>query len=297
MACYAPLTAYRGGSTGVTFNRNHALDPTMPLKLACGQCVGCRLEKSRQWAVRCIHEAKQWEFNCFLTLTYNDDNLPQDMSLNPKHMTDFWKRLRKKYGSGIRYYYCGEYGERTGRPHYHACVFNHHFPDQTLWKMSRENSLYRSESLEELWPYGFSSIGEVTMQSAAYVARYIMKKRTGEHAEDWYRFVDSDGVVHNRHPEFVRMSRRPGIGSDWIRKYSGDVYSGDFVVIEGRKFRPPRFYDDQLEEEEKQKLKRKRKKDAERHADNNTPERRRVREELHIRRAERLMRPEGKTEL
>lgn len=297
MVCYSPLTAYRGSSGTVTFKRQSALDPSRPMKLPCGQCVGCRLEKSRQWAVRCIHEAKQWENNCFLTLTYNDQHLPEDRSLHPEHMTNFWKRLRKKHGSGIRYFYCGEYGDRSGRPHYHAIVFNMVFSDQKLWRMSRDNPVYRSDTLEKLWPYGFSSIGSVTMQSAAYVARYIMKKRTGDGAEDYYDYVDTDGVIHRRLPEFVRMSRRPGIGQGWIEKYQSDVYPHDFVVVEGSKFRPPRYYDEQLTEEELARLKKKRIDNAEKHAENNTPERRRVRERLHIMRANRLIWPEGKDEL
>mgnify|MGYP000338539478 CR=1 FL=1 len=297
MVCYSPLTAYRGGSAGVTFNRNDARDPTRPLRLACGQCVGCRLEKSRQWATRCVHEAQMHEYNCFITLTYNNDNLPDDLSLRPEDMTKFWKRLRKKYGKRIRYFYCGEYGERSGRPHYHAIVFNHAFADQTLWKESNGNAVYRSKELEVLWPYGFSSIGAVTFESAAYVARYVMKKRTGDGSTAYYDWTDDDGVVHSRVPEFARMSRRPGIGAGWLEKYKADVYSGDFCIINGSKIRPPRYYDEQLEEEKLRSLKKKRIKNAEKHADNNTPERRRVRERLHIDRAHRLMRPEGKTEL
>lgn len=297
MVCYRPLTAYRSGQQSVTFKRSHALDPTRPLKLPCGQCVGCRLEKSRQWAVRCMHEAKQHEHNCFLTLTYNNENLPKDMSLQPQHMTKFWKRLRKKYGNNIRYYYCGEYGERTGRPHYHACVFGFDFEDKKLWKMSQENALYRSESLEKLWPYGFSSIGLVTFESAAYVARYILKKRTGDAAEEHYNYVDSDGVIYSRMPEYTRMSRRPGIGKGWIEAYKGDVYPHDFVVIKGNKYRPPRYYDEQLEEEVKAELKAKRRRNAEKHVENNTPERRKVREQVHCEKVRRLVKPLGKEEL
>ena len=297
MVCYAPMTAYRSRLGGVTFSRKTAIDPSRPMRLPCGQCVGCRLEKSRQWAVRCMHEAQQHENNCFLTLTYDDLHLPQNYSLNPEHMTRFWKRLRKKYGAKIRYFYCGEYGEKSGRPHYHACVFNHEFADRTHWKTSRENTLYRSKSLEALWPYGFSSIGELTFQSAAYVARYIMKKRTGNEAELHYEYIDTDGTIHNRLPEYVRMSRRPGLGQNWITQYKSDVYPDDFVIIEGNKYRSPRYYDTQLPEKESIDLKSKRVKNAEKHADNNTPERRRVRERIHIEKANRLIRPEGKEEL
>ena len=299
MVCYSPLTAWRQrNSKEVTFNRNRAIDPTRPLKIPCGQCVGCRLEKSRQWATRCMHEAQLWEHNTFVTLTYNDEHLPEGMTLRPEDMTKFWKRLRKHVGQKVRYFYCGEYGDNRGRPHYHAVIFNLEFGDKKFFKMSYYSNgdacpLYRSATLEKLWPYGFSSIGEVTFESAAYVARYVMKKRTGEGAENYYNYIDHNGVVHDRLPEFVRMSRRPGIASGWFERFGGDVYPNDFVVVKGRKYRPPRYYDEQLEEEEKEKLKRKRIRNAEKHAENNTPDRRRVRERIAIEKAQRLLRPEG----
>ena len=299
MVCYSPLTAWRQrNSKEVTFNRNRAIDPTRPVKLPCGQCVGCRLEKSRQWATRCMHEAQMWEHNTFITLTYNDENLPEGNSLLPDDLTRFWKRLRKATDQKIRYFACGEYGDKIGRPHYHAVIFNLEFADKKFFKMSYYSNgdacpLFRSEMLEKLWPYGFSSIGEVTFESAAYVARYVMKKRTGDAAEDYYRYIDRDGVVHDRVPEFVRMSRRPGVGKTWFEKYGRDVYPGDFVVVKGRKYRPPRYYDEQLEEKEREELKRRRIKSAEKHADNNTPDRRRVREVIQMKKAKRLLRPEG----
>lgn len=299
MPCYFPLTGWRGRQGAIVFKRQSALDPTRPMRLPCGQCAGCRLEKSRQWAVRCVHEASQWEYNCFLTLTYRTEDLPKSMSLEPEHMTKFWKRLRKKYGQSIRYFYCGEYGERSGRPHYHACVFNHAFSDQTLWKADTGSGspLYRSAELERLWPYGFSTIGQVTFESAAYVARYVMKKRTGDASKDYYSYVDSDGVVHDRLPEFVRMSRRPGIGAGWIKRYRGDVYPGDFVILGGHKFRPPRFYDEQLEEEVLKDIKKKRVSNAEKHSEDQTPERRRVRNAIATERAMRLVYPQQKERL
>ena len=189
MACYHPLKGYRSseltknGKRKIVFNRNQGY-ADLPVTVPCGQCIGCRLERSRQWAIRCHHEASLYENNSFITLTYADEYLPQNGSLDLNAQQKFFKRLRKKYGSGIRFYACGEYGSKFGRPHYHACLFNHDFADKTLWKITNDVPLYRSSSLEELWPYGHSSVGNVTFQSAAYVARYILKKITGEHADN-----------------------------------------------------------------------------------------------------------------
>lgn len=286
MACYHPLKGYRSseltknGKRKIVFNRNQGF-ADLPVTVPCGQCIGCRLERSRQWAIRCHHEASLYENNSFITLTYADEHLPQNGSLDLDAQQKFFKRLRKKYGSGIRFYACGEYGSKFGRPHYHACLFNHDFADKILWKITNDVPLYRSSSLEELWPYGHSSVGNVTFQSAAYVARYILKKITGEHADNHYTHMDEHGEIHDRKPEYTTMSRRPGIGKKWLEKYSTDVYPDDFIVLGGKKYRPPKYYDAQYELTEPdilKNIKRKRKLSTKAHAQNNTPERLAVRE-------------------
>lgn len=194
MPCYHPLDAWRPDpSTGskkliFSYNAKHCHSPKPDLQVPCGQCVGCRLERSRQWAIRCVHEASLHQHNCFITLTYADEHLPPNNSLVYEHFQLFMKRLRKKYGEGIRFYMCGEYGENFGRPHFHACLFGHNFPDLKLWKTVNKQKLYRSAELETLWPFGHSSVGTVTFESAAYVARYILKKVSGEAAERHYTF-------------------------------------------------------------------------------------------------------------
>jgi len=264
------------------------------LKRPCGQCTGCRLERSRQWAIRCLHEASLYENNCFITLTYNDQNLPEDRSLDVNHFQLFMKRLRKKYGAKIRFYHCGEYGEQYGRPHYHACIFNHDFSDKQLWKTQNGVPLYTSADLNLLWPYGFTSIGSVTYESAAYVARYILKKITGQNADDHYMWIDpASGQVHQRKPEYTTMSRRPGIARGWFDKYRTDVYPHDRVIINELQVKPPKYYDKLFEQhspelmefvkyqrEEKQKLA----------VDNNTKDRLAVREEILLERLTRLPR-------
>lgn len=242
MPCYYPLNAFKAKSkdpqkTSITFRRSESWRGE-ELKLPCGQCIGCRLERSRQWAVRCMHEASLYPENSFLTLTYDQEHLPKDNSLHVDHFQLFMKRLRKMYAQKkIRYYHCGEYGEKLSRPHYHALLFNHDFEDKRLFTVREGNRLYTSDILSGLWPQGYSVIGAVTFESAAYVARYILKKVTGEKAEQHY------GTLR---PEYTTMSRRPGIASEWFEKYRTDVYSADRVIVRGVSTRPPRYYDNLL---------------------------------------------------
>lgn len=241
MPCFRPLKGYRARAVhpvtkrcGITFNaRDGYID--QPVDIACGQCIGCRLERSRQWAIRCTHEASLYERNCFITLTFRDECLPVNGSLDVKLFQDFMKRLRFRFGNGIRFFHCGEYGEKFGRPHYHACLFNFDFSDKYPWRKTDAGSqVYRSESLEELWPFGACEIGEVTFESAAYVARYITKKVTGDRAEDHYG---------GRKPEYTTMSRRPGIGKAWFDLFQKDVFPFDEVVVRGMEMKPPKYYD------------------------------------------------------
>lgn len=188
-----------------------------------------------------MHEASLYERNCFLTLTYDREHVPSDGSLNKTHFQLFVKRLRKRFGPGIRYYHCGEYGEQLGRPHYHALLFNHDFSDKKFFSVRNDLPLYTSDALSELWPSGFSTVGSVTFESAAYVARYVMKKVTGARAVDHYQ---------GRQPEYTTMSRRPGIGARWYAQFKGDVYPRDKVIVRGVPSRPPRFYDGLLGRED-----------------------------------------------
>jgi len=254
--CYRPLKGYRAERVNpATGKRSIVFSPRdgyydFPINLPCGQCIGCRLERSRQWAIRCQHEASLYDDNCFITLTYDNESLPRDGSLQVKHHQDFMKRLRFRFGSNIRFFNCGEYGEKFARPHYHTCLFNFDFPDKKPWRRTKAgHQIWRSDALEELWPQGMSEIGSVTFESAAYVARYITKKVTGDRAEAHYEFVNTDtGEIVRRHPEYTTMSRRPGIGKPWLEKHGfRDCYPSDFITIRGRKMRPPRYYDNQYE--------------------------------------------------
>lgn len=259
MPCYYPLTGYRSrqvtrnGKRAIVFNTTDGY-ADLQVTVACGQCIGCRLERSRQWAVRCVHEASLYDDNCFITLTYEDKYLPQGGSLVKSDFQKFMKRLRFRFpDTKIRYFMCGEYGETFGRPHYHACIFNFDFPDKVLWRVRDGIRLYLSEILLELWPFGFSTIGDVTFDSAAYVARYVLKKITGESSEDFYKRVDLDittGEIFNCYdllPEYCAMSRRPGIGREWFDRYCSDVFPDDFVIVNGKKVSPPKYYNNLYE--------------------------------------------------
>jgi hypothetical protein len=182
-----------------------------------------------------MHEASLYEHNCFITLTYDDENLPPGGSLVPEHFVNFMKRLRFHHGDGIRFFHCGEYGSKLGRPHHHALLFNHDFSDRKRISSGGKHSLFSSRSLADLWPHGFSSVGNASFQSAGYIARYTLKKVNGPRAVEWYK---------GRIPEYLTMSRRPGIGRAWIEKYFRDVYPNDSVVVNGSLSKPPRFYDD-----------------------------------------------------
>jgi len=239
MPCISPIDAWHGpiapnGKRPLVFKRQPA--SSVGLQIACGQCIGCRLEKARQWQLRCLHEASLHKENSFLTLTYDDSHCPPNGSLNLRDIQLFLKRLRKAVGD-IRFFQVGEYGERLERPHHHALIFGHNFPDKSTIKSTPHGDLCRSESLEAIWPHGFSSVGELTPQSVAYVTRYALKKITGPPAENHYQ---------GRKPEYITMSRRPGIGRDWYQKFQSDVFPRDYAIQKGFKLKVPDYYTNML---------------------------------------------------
>lgn len=290
MVCFKPLKAYRKSGGGVTFSSKDAI-PASFLSLPCGQCIGCRLKRSREWALRCVHEAKQFERNSFVTLTFSPHSLLERDSAWPNRrgsvMVEDWqnfaKRVRHRLGS-FRFFMCGEYGDLNLRPHYHACIFGQDFSnDRVVIRADKYGSLYYSKQLEDIWGNGFCTVGDLTYSSAAYVARYVMKKATGKLADERYeRFDSKTGEVWTVKPEFVCMSRRPGVGSDWFDKWKSDVYPADEVVFDGKRFRPPRYYDNKLEAEVLRALKDKRAKSVLGRREDLTEDRLRVREEHEI---------------
>lgn len=209
------------------------------LELPCGRCVGCRLDRAREWSIRITHEAQLHDSNLFVTLDYAPAHLPESHSLEYRDFQLFLKRLRKEVGP-VRYFVSGEYGSRFKRPHWHTILFGCRMPDaQRLY-----NGTFRSTLMERVWQKGRAVIGEVTPQSAAYVAGYTQKKQYGRAAREAYEDVVNvrTGELTSRRPEFCRMSLRPGIGAEWYRRFGSDVFPGDRAVQDGKELKPPRFY-------------------------------------------------------
>lgn len=270
MPCWHPLTGYYSKEVGpsgkrrIVFQRDASFSGAA-LRLPCGRCSGCRLERSRQWAMRCVHESKLWPANSFITLTYDDKFLPPGGTLVKRDFQLFMKRLRDKFvdhtskesydATRVRFYACGEYGELNRRPHYHAILFNVAFKDRVFFKKNyRGENWYVSKVLDDLWGNGYASVADVSFDSAAYVARYVMKKIDGPLAEvpkanglTHYEVYDENGEIFRRLPEFTLMSRDGGIGINWYKRYGAETYNHDSVIINGRPVRPPRFYDGKFE--------------------------------------------------
>lgn len=235
--CYHPIPAAQYDPGGPV-----ALHPPYGeahLDLPCGACLGCRTARAADWAKRAMDEAKSHEHNCFITLTYDQDHLPNDGRLIPEDLQKFFKRLRRAVHRGadgivsnpsasVRYLCCGEYGELTARPHYHALLFNVSFTDQiTVGK-----HLTESPALGKLWLYGKHKIGTLTGASANYVAQYTLKSAGKIYATP-------DGEVLPK--PFFRMSLKPAIGKTHLLKYKNDYLHG-YVIVEGKKARIPRAY-------------------------------------------------------
>lgn len=266
MPCFKPISGiqipdgrviFQSTSKGWNGSKYKPTDSGRQVQVGCGRCIGCRIDHAKQWSTRIMHEASMHERNCFITLTYNPEHIPPDGSLKKKHFQDFMKRLRKHiYPAKVRFYHVGEYGDKNNRPHYHAILFGHDFDDQVyLHDSDKGNPINYSPTLEKLWGMGFVQVGEVSYESANYCARYVTKKIGGKEADrinpetdlrHYERIHRDTGEIVPVIPEYATMSRRPGIGSDWIDQYSTDVYPKDYTNIDGVGRKPPRYYDKRL---------------------------------------------------
>ena len=306
MQCYHPVTAFKSinpkpnGKFHIIFNGG-SKDAGERIKLGCGRCIGCRLDRSQMWALRCTHEASLHDNNCFVTLTYRDEDLPHDKSLYKEHFQNFMKRLRKYISPlKVRYYACGEYGvdrdlttlNQLGRPHYHACLFGYDFPDKELFS-NGDYKIYTSEILEKIWGKGFCTIGDLTYETAAYTARYVTKKINGDLAFDHYqRFDEETGEIQLLLPEFSLQSTKPGIGGDFFHLYKSD-FNKDYVTHNGVKHKSPKYYDklfEKFDADEFGAIKEKRKAAIDDDDPENSPERLSVKERLTKSRLEKLKR-------
>lgn len=285
MACYYPIPAFKSRNKNESGKHRLLFTPArgfVQTLLPCQRCIGCRLERSRNWAARILHEAQLHADNMFITLTYNDEHLPPGGTLIKKDFQDFMKRLRKGRAP-LRYFHCGEYGDDNKRPHYHAILFGVAFADQKIHRRNDQGDrIYTSETLAKLWGKGFVEIGDVTFSSAAYVARYCVKKINGPQSLSHYRVVDlGTGEITDREPEYGTMSLKPGIGAGWFDKFKTDAYPSDFIIVQGKKMKPPKYYDQLLEREDPallEVMKETRRAYGDRQSHNNTTARLRVRE-------------------
>lgn len=276
MPCTSPLQGYFSGLSGQFKFSQEAQDAFragIPLKgtgaVPCGQCLECRLKRSRDWAVRSVHESSDYEANSFLTLTFSPESMDElcpkaiwqdpfnlfspesqqkpveeSYSILREHMQLFVKRLRDRLSPHrIRVMYCGEYGGKTMRPHYHAIIFNYDFPDRSYYRTIDGYKYYNSALLSDVWPYGHALLSDFSFNTAAYVGRYVVEKVGGKHSDSHYK---------GRVPEFNGVSRAPGLGAFWFERNWRDLYPRDECVVRVDKkvmiLKPPRYYDKLLEE-------------------------------------------------
>lgn len=265
-----------------------------------------------------MHEAQMHKHNCFVTLTYRPEDMPADGNLDHRHVQLFLKQLRNTFnrqphlflqatgpqGQGVgeadgskafKYYMCGEYGEQFQRPHYHLCLFGIEFQDKKYLRLSStSHKLYISETLKKLWPHGYSSIGAVSFQTAAYIARYVLKKITGTQSKKHYEKIDAHtGEIIKIEKEYNQMSRRPGIGKTWLEKYTTDIYPHGQMIVRGKKTNTPRAYDKWYAQQQPlnaEQLAYARYIEGLHHRENQTPERLKVREQVQAAQLQQLKR-------
>lgn len=301
MSCYHPLKAMKqvdlrtgefvkmqfidfkpAAKRNIKVERGRTLLETYE-EIPCGKCTGCRMQYAENWAIRCILEARQWKDNCVITLTYNNEHLPKGKKIDPntgeileenvtlckEDVQKFFKRLRKTYSkkynqNNIRFFMCGEYGDKRGRPHYHVILFNCYIPDQEFFKFNNNGfKIYNSKEIEKIWGLGDVKINELSYEMCAYIARYVLKKQKDKGSKEWY---ECNGQV----PEFTNMSRRPGIAYKYFEKNKEKIYETEEIWLQTKKtlkaYKPGRYFDTKFEqenEEEFKKIKAKRRQNAE----------------------------------
>lgn len=248
MRCSHPLRVWRSaavnpsGRRSLVWDSNKALNKDAPLYIPCGKCARCRVRRSHEWSARCVHEASLYNDNVFVTITYDDDNLPSNGSLVKSDYQLFLKRLRqdavRRRGRSFKFFMSGEYGENFGRPHYHFIFFDLDFPDKKYLRRSPDGfPVHTSERLSKIWDKGLCEIGTVTPDSATYVAKYCTKVVSPDFAK--IRYGD-------RLPEFGEQSN--GIGRRWLEKFHTDIYNYDRLTVKGGNIMNiPRYYDTKYE--------------------------------------------------
>lgn len=292
MPCYRPKDAFdlthhprENGKRNIVFSVDRTYGHYYErLQVPCQSCIGCKLDRSRDWALRCVHEGYYYdERNLFLSLTFNPECINPEGTLVKSDWTKFIDKARQAFivrkgeliddeTRFIRYFHCGEYGALGDRPHHHAILFNFRPSDLEYVTTRNGYRLYRSEKLEECWSkpitaeeyhlynprdcyqregktyvrLGFITIGELTWETAAYTARYILKKQ-GRAGENYQHTDTTTGEVTDRIQEYVTMSNRPGLGQRWIKEFYLDFYPHNYILHKGRRLKPPKYYDKWME--------------------------------------------------
>lgn len=252
MACYHPLTAYQDVNGSVSFAELRG-DFIRTLQLPCGRCIGCLQHRVLQWELRCTHEARVHDCNIFVTLTYDEKHVPFGHTLVPDDFRLFIKRVRHHYPERkVRFFGCGEYGEKRGRPHYHVILFGHDFEGRYKYRKTHSGKdQYTSPILDRLWPYGLATFCDFEPDLAGYIARYVIDRSQSWAAKIGYEVLDTDtGEIVHLAKEFLRMSRRPGIGGTYLEKFSEDALKNNGTVVhKGKEVRQPRYYDKKLKKD------------------------------------------------
>lgn len=230
--CLNPIKAWKvtsslSGEVSIVFKFPKTAKHVEQFPLPCGKCIECCEQYSREWSFRIAHEARNHSCSCCLTLTYDNEHLPSDLSLCRRDVQLFLKVLRRHLSCKIRYFGCAEYGSHTFRPHYHIIIFGYDFPDKLFWSKSKSGGvLYRSEELSKYWKHGYSYVGELSLASAKYCAKYLQK----------YVF-DTVPCLQGRVRPFTFMSTHPGIGGDYR-----SCLTTDKLYIDGYYVKTPRYY-------------------------------------------------------
>lgn len=252
MSCLFPIPMNRDSSGNICPAKHAHTSFYVP----CGQCGECRLSRARSWATRCVHESMQWKESCFITLTYK--NTPPGNSLCPEDTRNFIRRFRQAIKTPFKYFLVGEYGDNFDRPHYHALIFGYDFGLSRHKRMDSFSSPFAAQKeqklsssltalhdsdalncpeLSRLWGHGFTSVGELTFDSAAYCAQYAMKKINGPAAEKHYQ---------GRHPEFMRTSQN-AIGKQYALRFANEIILNNSVISNGASQPVPNYYLKQYE--------------------------------------------------
>lgn len=242
MPCAAPLRARKTPNGRLAFfttkDWQYHVEPYTGLQVPCGTCILCREEQARQAAIRIAHEAATCQTNAFVTLTYADTTLPLYGSLNYADLTKFLKRARKTFGK-LRYYAVGEYGDQSLRPHYHLCIFGHDFTENRIITRTNPHLLWTQEALTRCWGLGRVEVGALTFETARYTASYVTKKLRSK--QRYVRIDETTGELIT--VEQPRAFMSDNLGKEWWIQHGHQLEHNDYVIINGKKQKPPRAYD------------------------------------------------------